>query len=344
MMYAKVLPSLAKMQKERSKVDDEPVIDNLFPTFYGSGLVKGDLYLVFQDIITGTGFRVTEKTEFHSIEQVKLSLSSLGKFHALSHCFAAETRDILSDFPLLEDRLFHPENKEAINSFFAGEMKETLQVLKAVVEIFEEEKEGIRKEIQGEVKEVCKKDDLVILMTMLPHITSLMEWTLKQETSFRVVTHGDFHQWNLAFNSDTSSVKFFDLQLSRFTSAFTDVWHYLSQVTTAETRTEHLNTFIGAYRASFNQTSTQIGSSTVLEKSLALQELWKQAVWGLVFRLTWNLKRFVTEEESWKLAVAKAEEGRSREACQALEQSGPRIWWAVKVPFLHFRAILLDIL
>ena len=32
-------------------------------------------------------------------------------------------RDILSDFPLLEDRLFHPENKEAINSFFAGEMK-----------------------------------------------------------------------------------------------------------------------------------------------------------------------------------------------------------------------------
>ena len=26
----------------------EPVIDNLFPTFYGSGLVQGDLYLVFQ--------------------------------------------------------------------------------------------------------------------------------------------------------------------------------------------------------------------------------------------------------------------------------------------------------
>ena len=121
-----MLPALAKMQKEKVKLDNEPVIDNLFPTFYGSGLVQGDLYLVFQvnlswslllwslfdqDIITGTGFRVTEKTEFHSIEQVhifisliscnydydlllkvKLSLSSLGKFHAISHCFAAETR------------------------------------------------------------------------------------------------------------------------------------------------------------------------------------------------------------------------------------------------------------
>ena len=70
------------------------------------------------------------------------------------------------------------------------------------MEIFEEEKEGNRKEIQEEVKAVCKKDDLVILMNMLPHITTLMEWTLKQETSLYVVTHGDFHQWNLAFNSE----------------------------------------------------------------------------------------------------------------------------------------------
>ena len=43
-----MLPALAKMQKEKVKLDNEPVIDNLFPTFYGSGLVTGDLYLVFQ--------------------------------------------------------------------------------------------------------------------------------------------------------------------------------------------------------------------------------------------------------------------------------------------------------
>ena len=85
-----MLPALAKMQKDKGKLDNEPVIDNLFPTFYGSGLVKGDLYLVFQvnlswslslwslfyqDIITGTGFRVTEKTEFHSVEQVHIFIS-----------------------------------------------------------------------------------------------------------------------------------------------------------------------------------------------------------------------------------------------------------------------------
>ena len=37
-----------------------------------------------------------------------------------------------------------------------------------------------------------------------------------------------FDQFNAA--GETQSVKFFDLQLSRFTSAFTDVWHYIAQV------------------------------------------------------------------------------------------------------------------
>merc|ERR1719400_711827 len=35
MMYAKALPALAKMLKDKGKVDNESVIDNLFPTFYG---------------------------------------------------------------------------------------------------------------------------------------------------------------------------------------------------------------------------------------------------------------------------------------------------------------------
>ena len=166
---------------------------------------------------------------------MKLSLSSLGSFHALSHQLVAEgrflyhpdlfkvysmLRDILVEFPLLEDSLFHPENKDAINSFFAGEMKvcdkkvdlsqndslaqETLEVLKSVQEVFEEEEEeGPSKGIFGqEVKRVCKARDLAILQGMLPHITSLMDWALKQEALVRVVTHGDFHQWNMAFDSE----------------------------------------------------------------------------------------------------------------------------------------------
>ena len=42
--------------------------------------------------------------------------------------------------------------------------------------------------------------------------------------------------------------------------------------------------------------------------------------------------RFVTEEERWKEAVGKAEEGgKAREAVEALGGSGDQIWWAVQV-------------
>ena len=68
-------------------------------------------------------------------------------------------------------------------------------MLRAVQKIFEEEEGGRIKE----VKRVCKEEDLTILKNLLPHITSLMDRAVKQEASVRVVTHGDFHQWNLAF-------------------------------------------------------------------------------------------------------------------------------------------------
>ena len=80
--------------------------------------------------------------------------------------------------------------------------QETLAVLKSVQEVFEKE-EGPSKGVFGEeVKRVCQAEDLAILHDMLPHITSLMDWAVKQEAIVRVVTHGDFHQWNMAFDSE----------------------------------------------------------------------------------------------------------------------------------------------
>lgn len=32
-------------------------------------------------------------------------------------------RDLVAEFPLLEDAVFHPANKEAINSFFASQLE-----------------------------------------------------------------------------------------------------------------------------------------------------------------------------------------------------------------------------
>ena len=81
--------------------------------------------------------------------------------------------------------------------------QETLAVLTAVQKVFEEEGGASSSKGMGkEVKRVCKADELAILQNLLPHITSLMDRALRQEASVRVVTHGDFHQWNMAFDGE----------------------------------------------------------------------------------------------------------------------------------------------
>ena len=85
-------------------------------------------------------------------------------------------------------------------------------MLKAVQEIFEEEGSS-RKVIGEEVERVCKAEHLAILQDLLPHITALMDRAVKQESSVRVVTHGDFHQWNMAFDSENLS---YDCDQSKF--------------------------------------------------------------------------------------------------------------------------------
>ena len=46
-----------------------------------------------------------------------------------------------------------------------------------------------------------------------------------------------------------------------------------------------------AFRSGFNLASKQIEAGTTLDLEAAHREFWKQAAWGLVFGLTWNLKR-----------------------------------------------------
>ena len=59
----------------------------LYPRFHGAGLVGGDLYLVFEDILSSGGRYITGKREFHSAEEVVLSLRSLASLHAASYCY-----------------------------------------------------------------------------------------------------------------------------------------------------------------------------------------------------------------------------------------------------------------
>ena len=52
-MYREVLPLLDNFVSNNSKNGDKQKFIDMFPNFFGSGEVNGDLILVFEDILDG---------------------------------------------------------------------------------------------------------------------------------------------------------------------------------------------------------------------------------------------------------------------------------------------------
>ena len=80
--YRDVLPLLDTFVRENSGHKEEEVEEtgfrSIFPKFHGSGLVQGDLVLVFEDIVKERGAVVSGKTEQKHISlQIHISLHSL---------------------------------------------------------------------------------------------------------------------------------------------------------------------------------------------------------------------------------------------------------------------------
>ena len=101
-MYREVLPLLDNFVSNNSKNGDKQKFIDMFPNFFGSGEVNGDLILVFEDILDGektvsymervidvwylgTDWFVTEKNVkckeelFHSREQILVTLENLAR-------------------------------------------------------------------------------------------------------------------------------------------------------------------------------------------------------------------------------------------------------------------------
>ena len=91
-MYREVLPALDAFCRAEAGLT---TFMELFPRFHGAGLVAGDLYLVFEDILSSGGRYVTGKREFHSAEEVVLSLRGLASLHAASYCYQVTTNQRL---------------------------------------------------------------------------------------------------------------------------------------------------------------------------------------------------------------------------------------------------------
>merc|ERR1712059_16677 len=158
-----------------------------------------------------------------------------GTFHALSFAMKQkEGTDWVKQFPLLCDTLFLSHNKQLIDVVFAKPMAENIKILRAVYKALA----GDSTRSQGRITQLCKWEDLETLVNLPNKYSDILSQVQEPQEPCAVVSHGDCHMWNMAFGQEVEdpSIKFFDLQLSRYTSGLVDVHHYLSQVTTPETR------------------------------------------------------------------------------------------------------------
>ena len=185
-MYGDILPLLEKFLQDHDSSGSMTIL-NKFPKYFGSGLVGGDLYLVFEDILTGQRRYVTGKQEFsHSHQQIMLCLSQLGKFHASSYCYQKLTKRSLEDqFPILEEPVYHPDKVDNLRSMFQGSFIKHLKLLRLVLRGWQSDNEIVKSNIGT----VCQDQTLV---AMLERGETLMEeiYSLLTQSKHKLLTHG----------------------------------------------------------------------------------------------------------------------------------------------------------
>ena len=212
-MYGTILPMLFQFQKENSIKDTALQLKSMFPKYYGAGLINNDMFLVLENVLQDTGRYVTSKTKFHSKDQILLCMRQLATFHSLNFCYQMKSnRNLLVEFPILEEPVYHPAKVDHIRSYFQGFFLKHLQIIKAV-----------RKEYSNDNKTVLAKIDRICSEEKLDELIrkggGLMEdiYDLLKPDNNSVVTHGDFHMWNIAFQGRDPALMaiFFDLQVGQ---------------------------------------------------------------------------------------------------------------------------------
>ena len=212
-MYGTILPMLFQFQKENSIRDTEPQLKTMFPKFYGAGLINNDMFLVFENVLQDTGRYVTSKREFHSKDQILLCMRQLASFHSINFTFQLKSnRNLLAEFASLEEPVFHPAKVDHIRSYFQRFFLKHLKIIQAIRKEYSNENQTVL----ANIDRICSEEKLDGLIRKSGGLMEDIHDLLKPDKN-SVVTHGDFHMWNIAFQGKDPALQaiFFDLQVGR---------------------------------------------------------------------------------------------------------------------------------
>uniref|UniRef100_A0A1B6DWE1 CHK kinase-like domain-containing protein n=1 Tax=Clastoptera arizonana TaxID=38151 RepID=A0A1B6DWE1_9HEMI len=253
--YESILPFLMK---------EEDVFTN-FPKFYSGSNNPNSRFVVLEDI-SEFGYKMTNDFMSMDLDHVKLTLTQLGKFHAMS--YAAKLKHPKEFFTKVTNTLMEcnwVNGKDGVCH---------IQVL--VKSTFERTVESLRNKYPDEIKQffdlINKKEFFLDLV--------------KPEEPISVVCHGDFVSNNMMYryseDGNPEGVKFIDLGMVRYSSPIIDISLYLWFNLSIENRSLHWEELLQVYHNSLSTTFDNIRVPSFVEIK---REFCRKCVYGLIHTL-----------------------------------------------------------
>ncbi|XP_022188534.1 uncharacterized protein LOC111047168 [Nilaparvata lugens] len=253
-MYKTILPKLN---------NSTTVIPSIFPKFYFGVTTLGkdpESDVIAIEDLRGEGFKLTEERAFLDYDHVALTLTALGEFHALSYILKSQAP---TEFANLTTILKEHHSKNDMS----------IMIQKCAFR-------GI-----DPVLEENPKDPLITKLKSIFEVKpqKIMDELITPDEPMSVICHGDFLRNNLLFSYDPTgkpkSVRFFDLQRSRYASPAIDLSLFLWINTTYELRSKHWNDFIRIYHESLSKVVEENDCSPPSLEQF-YQELTKKGIYG----------------------------------------------------------------
>jgi len=303
------------------------------PKFVAAGNVNHEAHIVFEDFSHGTGLAPPAKEEYLQAEDVVKCMHAIGVFHSLSRTSYNWPR-VLASSDFLRDRMCAEENEEALKPLFCYLAERNLAILTKLV----------RMKLAGGAASMAFKVPESITLTNLDRlrglcenfITAMRACRLATDAPVDVLTHGDFHMWNVALAADRKDIMMFDFQVVNHGPFACDLHQFLSQTVKSSVRRERIRDFLLAYRLAFLSNCNDEETKRVWTEENVTKEYSDRSPVGLAYGLSFILRRFVSgSDETLKRAAAS---DKDEEAAQILLEAGGEGVWEVVNDLL----ILLD--
>lgn len=228
LFYTEILPLL-------KRCDPDDTVTKLFPKCFYAHAVKDDPssgILVFENL-QKQGFRLSPWKTFNDFKHIELTLTWLGKFHALS----------------LVCKKNYPEKfRSVINKILEPHWTE--KRLKNPDDFFKENcKRGILP-LRDDPNYNHKVDDLLALVENVDPAVAKMISPIEPSA---VITHGDFNRNNIFYKYDSNNepceVKFIDWVTIRYASPVIDLTYYLFINSSPAVQAEHWVDILKTYHS-----------------------------------------------------------------------------------------------